>query len=201
MLREQGRGLQRLLNVGLRADGKEEEAGDFGRRAEGQERGSSSPVAENLMTKIVLSASRDIPLNKLVLSQANVRRIKAGVSVEELAEDIARRGLLQSLSVRPVRDGQGQETGRCGIAGTAALTRSCQCGRVSASALRCTPEVPSPSPSFLGRGFGFSGAVWCAGRPHAGSVKPPCRKRRPHPPSWKPRFLGPLPGAGHQSPS
>src|SRR4051794_29533349 len=37
------------------------------------------------MTKIVLSASRDIPLNKLVLSQANVRRIKAGVSVDELA--------------------------------------------------------------------------------------------------------------------
>src|SRR3954468_13744190 len=103
---------QRLLSVGLRADGKEEEAGDFGRRAEGQERGSSSPVAENLMTRIVLSASRDIPLNKLVLSQANVRRIKAGVSVKELAEDIARRGLLQSLSVRPVRDGQGQETGR-----------------------------------------------------------------------------------------
>src|SRR4051812_43181523 len=83
---------QRLLSVGLRADGKEEEAGDFGRRAEGQERASSSPAAENLMTKIVLSASRDIPLNKLVLSQANVRRIKAGVSVEELAEDIARRG-------------------------------------------------------------------------------------------------------------
>jgi ParB family chromosome partitioning protein len=63
------------------------------------------------MTKIVLSASRDIPLNKLVLSQANVRRIKAGVSVDELAEDIARRGLLQSLSVRPVLDEQGQETG------------------------------------------------------------------------------------------
>jgi hypothetical protein len=37
------------------------------------------------MTKIVLSASRDIPLNKLVLSQANVRRIKAGVSVDELS--------------------------------------------------------------------------------------------------------------------
>src|SRR4051812_12028757 len=112
MLREHGRGLRRLLSVGLRPDEKEEEAGDFGRRAEGQERGSSSPVAENFMTKIVLSASRDIPLNKLVLSQANVRRIKAGVSVEELAEDIARRGLLQSLSVRPVLDGQGQETGR-----------------------------------------------------------------------------------------
>ena len=36
--------------------------------------------------KITLSASRDIPFNKLVLSQANVRRVKAGVSIEELAE-------------------------------------------------------------------------------------------------------------------
>jgi len=61
--------------------------------------------------KITLSASRDIPFNKLVLSQSNVRRIKAGVSVEELAEDIARRGLLQGLSVRPVVDRAGIETG------------------------------------------------------------------------------------------
>ncbi len=52
--------------------------------------------------KITLSASRDIPFNKLMLSQSNVRRIKAGVSIEELAEDIARRTLLQSLTVRPV---------------------------------------------------------------------------------------------------
>jgi ParB family chromosome partitioning protein len=35
--------------------------------------------------KITLSSARDIPFNKLVLSQSNVRRIKAGVSVEELA--------------------------------------------------------------------------------------------------------------------
>ncbi|WP_036280585.1 ParB/RepB/Spo0J family partition protein [Methylocystis sp. ATCC 49242] len=61
--------------------------------------------------KIQLSASRDIPFNKLVLSQANVRRIKAGVSIEELAEDIARRTLLQSITVRPVIDEQGAETG------------------------------------------------------------------------------------------
>ncbi|MDX8541159.1 CapA family protein [Mesorhizobium abyssinicae] len=61
--------------------------------------------------KITLSSSRDIPFNKLVLSQANVRRVKAGVSVEELAEDVARRGLLQGLSVRPVRDEAGVETG------------------------------------------------------------------------------------------
>ncbi len=58
-----------------------------------------------------LGVSRDIPFNKLVLSQANVRRVRAGVSVEELAEDIARRGLLQNLNVRPVVDAAGQETG------------------------------------------------------------------------------------------
>lgn len=61
--------------------------------------------------KVTLSASRDIPFNKLVLSQANVRRIKAGVSIEELAEDIARRTLLASLTVRPVLDETGEETG------------------------------------------------------------------------------------------
>lgn len=61
--------------------------------------------------KITLSSSRDIPFNKLVLSQANVRRIKAGVSIEELAEDIARRTLLQSITVRPVLDELGAETG------------------------------------------------------------------------------------------
>ena len=61
--------------------------------------------------KITLSASRDIPFNKLVLSQANVRRVKAGVSIEELAEDIARRTLLQGLSVRAVLDADGNETG------------------------------------------------------------------------------------------
>jgi ParB family chromosome partitioning protein len=61
--------------------------------------------------KITLSASRDIPFNKLVLSQSNVRRLQAGVSIEELAEDIARRSLLQSLNVRPVLDADGAETG------------------------------------------------------------------------------------------
>ena len=63
------------------------------------------------VSKIILSASRDIPFNKLVLSQSNVRRIKAGVSLEELAEDIARRTLLQSLTVRPLFDADGVETG------------------------------------------------------------------------------------------
>ncbi|PXW64647.1 nucleotidyl transferase AbiEii/AbiGii toxin family protein [Chelatococcus asaccharovorans] len=61
--------------------------------------------------KITLSSSRDIPFNKLVLSQANVRRVKSGVSIEELAESIARLGLIQSLQVRPVVDAEGAETG------------------------------------------------------------------------------------------
>ncbi len=61
--------------------------------------------------KIILSSSRDIPFNKLVLSQSNVRRVKAGVSIEDLAASIARRGLIQSLSVFPVVDAEGVETG------------------------------------------------------------------------------------------
>jgi ParB family chromosome partitioning protein len=61
--------------------------------------------------KIILAGSRDIPFNKLLLSQSNVRRVKAGVSIEELAEDIARRGLLQGLSVRAVIDADGVDTG------------------------------------------------------------------------------------------
>lgn len=61
--------------------------------------------------KITLSPSRDIPFNKLVLSQSNVRRVKAGVSIEQLAESIAQRTLLQSLNVRAIVDAEGNETG------------------------------------------------------------------------------------------
>ncbi|MCQ9157204.1 ParB/RepB/Spo0J family partition protein [Acidomonas methanolica] len=63
------------------------------------------------LQKIALNGSRDIPFNKLALSQANVRRVKSGLSIEELAADIERRGLLQSLNVRPVLDAGGAETG------------------------------------------------------------------------------------------
>ena len=58
-----------------------------------------------------LQTTRDIPFSKLVLSQANVRRVKAGVSIEQLADDIVRRGLLQNLVVRPLRDEASAETG------------------------------------------------------------------------------------------
>jgi ParB family chromosome partitioning protein len=85
-------------------DGLEAERESFGARR------GDLPMA-TAVQKITLSSSRDIPFNKLVLSQSNIRRVKAGVSIEELAEDIARRTLLQSLNVRPVLDAEGAETG------------------------------------------------------------------------------------------
>src|SRR5262249_14434317 len=65
----------------------------------------------SVVQKVSLTSSQDIPFNKLTLSKSNVRRIVAGPSIDELAEDIARRTLLQSLSVRPARDAEGNETG------------------------------------------------------------------------------------------
>lgn len=62
-------------------------------------------------SKIKLSLSRDIPLDRLRLSEANVRRVRPGETIASLADDIARRGLLQSLNVRPIVDEAGNETG------------------------------------------------------------------------------------------
>ena len=61
--------------------------------------------------KIAMNPSENIAYEKLVLSQENVRRVKDGVTIEQLADDIGRRKLLQSLNVRPVLDGNGEETG------------------------------------------------------------------------------------------
>ena len=92
-------------SVSLRMTGSE-----IGRLASAARRGED--LMAKAIRKITLSPSWDIPFDRLVLSQSNVRRIKAGVSVEELAEDIARRGLLQSLSVRPVLNDDGTETSK-----------------------------------------------------------------------------------------
>jgi ParB family chromosome partitioning protein len=68
-------------------------------------------MAKCAIQKITLNQAENIPFDKLFLSQKNVRRIKNGVSIEELAADIARRGLIQSLNIRPeLKDGE--ETGR-----------------------------------------------------------------------------------------
>ena len=77
-----------------------------------------------------------------MLSQANVRRVKAGVSVEELAESIARRGLIQSLHVRPVLDADGQENRPLrGAGGRAPVPGHWSCWS-SRSALAKTVPVP-----------------------------------------------------------
>ena len=53
---------------------------------------------------ITLCAPRDIPFNKLGLCQANVRRVKASISIKDLAEDIARGTLFADPTFRPVPD-------------------------------------------------------------------------------------------------
>jgi ParB family chromosome partitioning protein len=94
---------------------EEEGGGPFvtGLKAGGVSRGGPSRrmAMARSKHKITLSPSRDIPFDRLVLSQSNVRRVKAGVSIGELADDIARRTLLQSLNVRPMLDEAGDETG------------------------------------------------------------------------------------------
>ena len=62
--------------------------------------------------KLTLSPSRDIPFDRLTLSQANVRWTRPGDTIAELPKDISPRGLPQSLNVRPLLDPEGQETGR-----------------------------------------------------------------------------------------
>ncbi|RVD33154.1 ParB/RepB/Spo0J family partition protein [Mesorhizobium sp. M4A.F.Ca.ET.020.02.1.1] len=68
-------------------------------------------MAKSAIQKIAMNPSENIAYDKLVLSQQNVRRVKDGLTIEQLAEDIGRRKLLQSLNVRPVLDVDGEETG------------------------------------------------------------------------------------------
>lgn len=59
----------------------------------------------------------EIPLNKLVLSAANVRRTGRENGLAELAASIQAHGLLQSLAVRPELDADGAETGKYRVTG------------------------------------------------------------------------------------
>jgi len=63
-----------------------------------------------------LAAAEAIPLDQLEIHEDNVRKSDEDeAGIQDLAADIAARGLLQSLSVRPIFDADGAETGRHGI--------------------------------------------------------------------------------------
>ena len=112
--------------------------------------------------KITLTQPTGIPFNKLILSQANVRRVKTGVSIDELAEDISHRGLLQSLSVRP------EKPVRHCFTGSASRRRQSSAARLgryirfigSARGLQCTRHATAMRrANATGRtGAGLSGA-------------------------------------------
>lgn len=61
---------------------------------------------------IVFSKARDIPFNRIRLSNDNVRKIDVEADLDELSRDIERReDLIQSLNVRAILDADGNETG------------------------------------------------------------------------------------------
>ncbi|MGV6876079.1 chromosome partitioning protein ParB [Pseudochelatococcus sp. B33] len=61
---------------------------------------------------IVFSRARDIPFNRIRLSEANVRETNVEAGLDELTQDINRReDLVQGLNVRAILDGDGNETG------------------------------------------------------------------------------------------
>ena len=108
-----GSGVESFRFVGIAArSSKRKRAAPVSWRVGGRERVSWPPAAETTpmataIQKITLSSSRDIPFNKLVLSQSNVRRVKAGVSIEELAEDAYPAHAAQgSTSAGPRRPGE-----------------------------------------------------------------------------------------------
>lgn len=90
---------------------------------------------------INLAAATSIPLSRLALSPANVRQTQATLSIDALAESIARRSLLQSLSVRPVLDESGAETGRYEIQAGGRRYRALQ---LLVAQKRLDPDAPIP---------------------------------------------------------
>ena len=94
-----------------------------------------------LPATINLASASTIPLDRLVLSPANVRQTKAHVSIETLAESIARRSLLQSLSVRPLLDKRGAETGQFEVQAGGRRYRALQ---HLVSQKRLAPDAPIP---------------------------------------------------------
>jgi ParB family chromosome partitioning protein len=78
-------------------------------------RPKSAPAPEAATVPVRIHDIRQIPLHQLFVDDANVRTIKNGVTIDMLADDIAFRGLLQSLAVRQLKDDDGLPTARFGV--------------------------------------------------------------------------------------
>lgn len=87
---------------------------------------------------IELGELASIPLNRLKLSDVNVRQVNVDEGIDELADSIATKSLLQSLSVRPIQDGEGVDTGDYHVQGGGrrwrALMRLVEHGRLAVDA-------------------------------------------------------------------
>ncbi|GGB12822.1 chromosome partitioning protein ParB [Brucella endophytica] len=69
-------------------------------------------AAKKRAPMIVFSRARDIPFNRIRLSDSNVRESDVEAGLDELTSDIERReDLVQGLNVRPILDADGNETG------------------------------------------------------------------------------------------
>ncbi|AWC23660.1 chromosome partitioning protein ParB [Aminobacter sp. DSM 101952] len=67
---------------------------------------------KSAVAMIVFSRSRDIPFDRIFLSDSNVREINVEEGLEELTHDIDRReDIVQGLNVRAILDADGNETG------------------------------------------------------------------------------------------
>lgn len=72
---------------------------------------STATAKAQAQPQVILYPTRDIPLNLLSLSEANVRTIFTDEEIKDLADDIASRGIVQAFLVRPAAD-DGKDSGR-----------------------------------------------------------------------------------------
>ncbi|MGD9804130.1 MAG: ParB/RepB/Spo0J family partition protein [Hyphomicrobiaceae bacterium] len=102
-------------------------------KSTGKQKAKAPPVS--------LHPVRNIPLQALRLSPANVRTIYEVADIADLADSIAQRGLLQSLSVREHMDGNGKPTGTYEVQAGGRRFRALQ-ALVAAGRLEADAAIP-----------------------------------------------------------
>jgi ParB family chromosome partitioning protein len=102
---------------------------------------------------IVFSRSRDIPFNRIRLSESNVRETDVEAGLDDLTHDIDRReDIVQGINVRAILDADGNETGDfetpAGGRRFRAITRLVEAGRFPADGLvPCLVKKPDAKTS------------------------------------------------------